>query len=196
MSKTMKEIVCEKIYGMDYQRLKEQLDPLRAEGKTVVMCSGTFDLCHPGHMNMINAAKDHGDILVVAVKSKRAAAKKKLFPPVISEEDRLYAVANMMAVDYVIMVDFEPFRPVHFILDNTSSHEWLNMFEPAVSVIRPDIFVHEENPEIVHARAQLFEKYDIKGVIQQRTKGVSTTQIIDTIKTQVLIENQRLLQGK
>lgn len=66
-----------KIYGKNYSELAELLKKEREVGKTVVMASGTFDLFHVGHMRMLAAAKNMGDILVVVVKSDRAAALKK-----------------------------------------------------------------------------------------------------------------------
>ena len=41
------------------------------------------------------------------------------------------------------------------------------------------------------ARKELFEAYNIKGVIQPRTEGISTTEIIDKIKTRLLLKMQK-----
>ena len=179
------------IFKTDYLSLNSILIPEREAGKRIVMCSGTFDLFHVGHMRMLTAAKEKGDILVVAVKSDKAAALKKEEPPVMDEEVRMETVANCISADYVIMVDYDTRRPVNFDFENTSSFEWLNMFEPAVKVIKPDCFVHEDNPKIAKARKMLFSKYDIQGIINPRTEGISTTQIIDTIKTRLLKKMQK-----
>ena len=189
---SINESINKKIYGYDYARLAMDLEEARKEGKKIVMSSGTFDLFHIGHMRMLNAAKSFGDILIVAVKSDRAAALKKEDPPVIDEKNRMETVANCISSDYVIMVDYDINHWAKgYSIDNTSSFEWLTMFDPAVEMIKPDIFVHEDNPVIVKARQQLFNRHGVEGIIQPRTPGISTTQLIDTIKTRLLISMQR-----
>lgn len=179
-----------KIYGTEYERLVDKLTNKRNQGKKIVMASGTFDLFHLGHMRMLAAAKEKGDILVVAVKSDRAASLKKEDPPVLNERIRMETIANCISADYVIMADYDAHRPVQFVFDNVSSFEWLNMFTPIISAIRPDYFMHEDNPVLTDARQQLFSAYEVKGIIQPRTEGISTTEIIDKIKTRLLLKMQ------
>ena len=181
----------DRIFGMDYKALSTHLEEERKTGKRVVMCSGTFDLFHIGHMRMLAAAKKKGDILIVAVKSDRAAALKKEDPPVLDQNIRMETIANCISADYVVLVDYDSHRQVNFDFKNVSSFQWLNMYEPAVSIIRPDVFVHEDNPTIADARKQLFSKYSVQGVINPRTEGISTTEIIDKIKTRLLLKMQK-----
>ena len=42
-------------------------DRLKAEGKTIVLCHGVFDLLHYGHIEHLTDAKQQGDVLVVSV---------------------------------------------------------------------------------------------------------------------------------
>lgn len=179
------------IYGTDYEGIKNVLAEERAQGKTVVMASGTFDLFHVGHMRMLAAAKKQGDILVVVVKSDRAAALKKEDPPVLNEGIRMETIANCISADYVIMADYDPLRFVPFTFENTPSYEWLNIFTPVVNALKPDVFVHEDNIAIRNARIQLFEKYKVKSIVQPRMEGISTTDIIDKIKTRLLLKMQQ-----
>ena len=180
-----------KIFGADYDGLSAVLEKEREEGKKIVMCSGTFDLFHIGHMRMLAAAKTKGDILIVAVKSDRAAALKKEDPPVMNQDYRMETIANCISADYVTLVDYDPYRPVPYHFENTSQYEWLNMFIPCLDKLRPDIFVHENNLLIVDARRQLFDQYNVQGIIQDRTEGISTTDIIDKIKTRLLIKMRK-----
>ena len=179
------------IYGMDYVKLVNVLEEERKQGKKVVMASGTFDLFHLGHMRMLAAAKEKGDILVVAVKSDRAAALKKEDPPVLNQEIRMETIANCISADYVIMADYDPLRSVPFTFENTPSYEWLNIFAPVLETLKPDIFVHEDNPVIKAARKEMFEKCNVKGIVHPRTEGISTTEIIDKIKTRLLLKIQK-----
>ncbi|MBR3002670.1 MAG: adenylyltransferase/cytidyltransferase family protein [Clostridia bacterium] len=180
-----------KVFGEDYFELSKVLNPLRDDGKKVVMCSGTFDLLHLGHMRLLAAAKTHGDILVAVVKSDNAATLKKEDPPVLNQVIRMETVSCVESVDFVIMADYDIRRMVDFKFENSSAFQWLNMFSPVVEAVRPDIFVHEDNPFLVDARRQLFDRYGVHGVIQPRTEGISTTEIIDKIKTRLLQQMQR-----
>lgn len=179
------------IYGTDYEKLKDVLEEERKKGKKVVMASGTFDLFHLGHMRMLSAAREQGDILVVAVKSDRAASLKKEDPPVLNQRTRMETIAYCISVDYVVLSDYDPFREVAFNFENTPSYEWLNIFAPVIATIKPDVFVHEDNPAIREARKELFEEYNVKGVVYPRTEGISTTRIIDKITTRVLRRMQK-----
>ena len=40
---------------------------LRAQGKRVVLCHGTFDLMHTGHIRYLQRAKQEGDVLLVTL---------------------------------------------------------------------------------------------------------------------------------
>lgn len=180
-----------KIYKTDYEGLSTEILQKRQQGKKVVMASGTFDLFHLGHVRLLIAAKQKGDILIVAVKSDKAAGLKKEDPPVLDEEIRMETIANFMLADYVIMADYDPQRIIQHEFDNVSSYEWMNMFDPIIKVIRPDVFMHEDNPVLVNARQKLFSTYGVKGIIQPRTQGISTTEIIDKIKTRYLMQMQK-----
>ncbi|MBO5005309.1 MAG: adenylyltransferase/cytidyltransferase family protein [Clostridia bacterium] len=179
-----------RVFGEDYATLFGILKECRKD-KKVVMASGTFDLFHIGHMRMLEAAKEQGDILVVAVKSDRAAALKKEDPPVLNQSIRMETIANCIWADYVVLADYNPYRQVPFSFANESAYQWLNMFAPVVEGIRPDVFVHEDNPLLREARRQLFSCYNVSGYIQPRTDGISTTEIIDRIRTRLLQQMQR-----
>ena len=109
------------IFETHYDLLSDYISQERASGKRIVMCSGTFDLLHLGHMRLFSAAKKQGDILIVAVKSDRAASLKKEDPPVINESNRMETVANIVSVDYVVLADYVANRHVPFPFENTYS---------------------------------------------------------------------------
>ena len=67
-----------------------------------VLCTGTFDILHPGHLNYFEQAKKHGDYLIVVVARDSSAIKegKKLK---FSENERLARVAEQKIVDKAIL---------------------------------------------------------------------------------------------
>ncbi|MBR9683361.1 adenylyltransferase/cytidyltransferase family protein [Candidatus Woesearchaeota archaeon] len=69
---------------------------------TSVMCFGTFDILHLGHLNYFQQAKKFGDHLIVVIardKTKESQNKKIHF----SEEERLKMVQNLKIVDEAVL---------------------------------------------------------------------------------------------
>ena len=63
---------------LDINILKKKIDRIKKTGKTVVMCHGTFDLVHPGHIRHLHHAKEKADILIVSVTGDNFVTKKTL----------------------------------------------------------------------------------------------------------------------
>ena len=70
----------------------------------VVFTNGVFDLLHPGHVDVLAAARRCGDALVVGLNSD-ASVKRLKGPqrPVRSEAERAYVLAALEAVDAVVV---------------------------------------------------------------------------------------------
>ncbi len=67
-----------------------------------VMCFGTFDLLHLGHLNYFRQAKQYGDYLIVVIardKTKQDQGKKTLF----TEDERLELIASQKSVDEAVL---------------------------------------------------------------------------------------------
>jgi rfaE bifunctional protein nucleotidyltransferase chain/domain len=73
---------------------------LRAEGKRVVLCHGTFDLMHTGHIRYLQRAKQEGDVLFVTVTGD-AYVNKGPGRPVFTEHLRAENLAALACVDFV-----------------------------------------------------------------------------------------------
>jgi len=147
-------------------------------GKTVVLATGTFDLFHYDHLRFLKEAKKQGDILVVAVKSNQCAALKGKNRPIIDEMQRMAIVDAIQYVDYVVLVNYGQSQIPY---DNQKQQQWLCMFEKVVELLRPDILYHEDNSLLQTARERIFQKYHIKGVVRERGKIISTSEIIEKV---------------
>jgi len=66
----------------------------------VVLCGGTFDIIHPGHLLTLEGAKRLGDILVIVVATDETAEKNRGRKPYNSEEKRLQLVNSLRIVDF------------------------------------------------------------------------------------------------
>jgi glycerol-3-phosphate cytidylyltransferase/FAD synthetase len=65
------ECIANKLVNEDRKTLTE----LGRTSLKVVLAGGVFDIIHPGHIHTLNAAKDLGDILVVAIATDKTAEK-------------------------------------------------------------------------------------------------------------------------
>ena len=80
----------------------------------VVFTNGVFDLLHPGHVDVLVAARRTGDALVVGLNAD-ASVKRLKGPerPVRTEAERAYVLAALAAVDAVVV--FEQDTPLELI---------------------------------------------------------------------------------
>jgi len=85
---------------LDLAHLAATLHALKAQGDTIVLCHGCFDLMHPGHIKYFQAAKEMGDILVVTVTPDRYVDKGP-GRPVFDETLRAESIAALACVDFV-----------------------------------------------------------------------------------------------
>jgi rfaE bifunctional protein kinase chain/domain len=74
--------------------------------KRVIMCHGTFDIVHPGHIRHLIYAKSKADVLVASLTGDKHIAKAN-FRPYVPEQLRAMNLAVLDMVDYVI-IDSEP----------------------------------------------------------------------------------------
>lgn len=94
----------------DYRRkikTKEELRRIigdRPRDKSVIMCHGTFDLVHPGHIRHLMYAKSKAEILVASLTCD-AFVSKADYRPFVPEQLRAMNLAALEVVDFVITDD-------------------------------------------------------------------------------------------
>jgi rfaE bifunctional protein nucleotidyltransferase chain/domain len=75
-------------------------------GQSVVLANGCFDVMHVGHVRYLEGAREHGDVLVVAVNGDASVRRLKgEGRPVMPAGERAELVASLRAVDYVLLFD-------------------------------------------------------------------------------------------
>ncbi len=76
----------------------------RGEGRKVVFTNGCFDLLHRGHVDLLEAARALGDVLVVGVNDDDSVRRLKgADRPWVVAEDRARVLAALRAVDRVVV---------------------------------------------------------------------------------------------
>ncbi len=81
----------------------------RSVAGTLVFTNGVFDLLHPGHVELLEAARREGEALVVGVNSDASVRRlgKGEARPVAAEHARARVLAGLAAVDCVVLFDEE-----------------------------------------------------------------------------------------
>jgi choline-phosphate cytidylyltransferase/glycerol-3-phosphate cytidylyltransferase len=129
-----------------------------------VITFGTYDIFHVGHVNIIERAKLHGDHLIVGVSSDKLNISKKGRPPVYCEDDRQHIIRSMRCVDEVFL------------------EESLELKADYIKYYNADILVMGDDWQ-----GKFDHLNDICEVIYlPRTPSVSTTEIIEVVKTKRL----------
>lgn len=122
------------------EQLQEALGP-RPREKKVIMCHGTFDVVHPGHVRHLLYAKTKADVVIASLTADEHI-KKGNMRPYVPEALRAMNLAALEMVDYVV-VDRDP-TPLRNL-----------------ALIQPDYFAkgYEYNAGAVHPKTQ--EEIDV-----------------------------------
>jgi rfaE bifunctional protein nucleotidyltransferase chain/domain len=91
---------------VDAAALERFVHDARAAGKRIVFTNGVFDLLHPGHVRYLQAARAHGDLLIVGLNSD-ASVRRNKGPerPINPEDERAEVLAALACVDAVSIFD-------------------------------------------------------------------------------------------
>jgi len=136
-------------------------------GKKIVFTNGCFDILHSGHAQYLLEAGTLGDRLIVALNSDDSVKRLKgNNRPINTVEDRMAVISSLKSVDWVISFDSD--TP-----------------ESLLKELQPDIVVKGGDYKIDEVvGADIVKAYGGEIKILSLQQGVSTTNIIDSIKTQ------------
>ncbi|HKY99062.1 MAG TPA: D-glycero-beta-D-manno-heptose 1-phosphate adenylyltransferase [Gemmatimonadaceae bacterium] len=131
----------------------------------VVFTNGVFDLLHPGHVDLLTAARARGEAMIVGVNTD-ASVKRLKGParPIRSEAERVYVLAALEAVDCVVLFDQD--TPLEL-----------------VRALRPDVIVKggDYSEETIVGAGEV-RSWGGEVVVIPLTPGQSTTSIIEKLK--------------
>lgn len=146
----------------------EDLKPLgesrRRSQQIVIWTNGVFDLLHTGHVRSLQAARKHGDCLVVGINSDASVRRLKPGRPILPERDRAEMLAALACVDYVV------------IFSSPDPCECLEL-------LRPDVLCKgAEYRDRVVSGAELVLGYGGRVEMLPMVAGASTTEVIERCK--------------
>jgi D-beta-D-heptose 7-phosphate kinase/D-beta-D-heptose 1-phosphate adenosyltransferase len=95
--------------GSKVRRLGEAIAWRTRQMGPVVFTNGVFDLVHPGHVELLEAARREGAALMVGLNSDASVRRlgKGTDRPLVPEAARARVLAGLAAVDCVILFDEE-----------------------------------------------------------------------------------------
>jgi rfaE bifunctional protein nucleotidyltransferase chain/domain len=142
-------------------RLLKIRESCRQSGLSVTWTSGIFDLLHAGHVRMLQAARRHGNVLVVGVNDDASAARLKgPGRPVHPLGERIEVLAALECVSHVVAFDGDAVA----LLDQ----------------LRPDVFCKcsTSEPSALEAEAAVVRGYGGRVVVFPPLADISTTEIL------------------
>jgi D-beta-D-heptose 7-phosphate kinase/D-beta-D-heptose 1-phosphate adenosyltransferase len=130
----------------------------RRNGNRIVFTNGCFDVLHAGHVQLLQAAKALGDLLIVGLNSDSSVSRLKGDSrPVNSQEQRAAVLAALECVDAVVVFDGEPTE--------------------LIERIRPDVLVKGED---YRGREISGAEFAGEVALLPLAEGVSTTRILES----------------
>ena len=99
----------------DWDLANNQINQWKEAGCTIVFTNGCFDIIHRGHIELLSAAKEKGDRLIVGLNGDQSVKRLKGNDrPIQPVEDRAMILDAIESVDMV--VGFEEDTPAEMIL--------------------------------------------------------------------------------
>lgn len=155
-----------KKFGIDSYNYKVENNRINKKPQLKIgYLSGTFDLFHIGHLNLLKKAKEYCDYLVVGVHKDASHKNKETYIPF---EERLEIVKNIKYVDKVIQ----------------SMKEDSQVYD----LIKYDfLFVGSDykGTERFNKYEEYFEEKDVEIIYFPYTKGTSSTQLRNAIEKNI-----------
>ena len=92
---------------ISHSSLAKKIELFHQKGKKIGLCTGSFDLLHPGHVAHLSSAKKQCDILVVSIATDafNDGTHNTSGRPLFSQEVRAFAVSQLKTVDFVTICE-------------------------------------------------------------------------------------------
>lgn len=147
----------------DIFELEKLIRKYEREGKTVLMTNGCFDIIHAGHITLLENAKKHCDVLIVAINSDKSVRELKgENRPFNNEGHRAYVLSMIKGVDYV------------YIFDELT-------FERTLEILKPKKYAKGQDyslDKINQNERKIIESYGGEIIIIQHPVKITTTDIL------------------
>jgi rfaE bifunctional protein nucleotidyltransferase chain/domain len=150
---------------LDAAGLERYVRDARAAGRTIAFTNGVFDILHPGHLRYLQAARSHGDLLIVGLNSDASVRRNKgPSRPINPQDERAEVLAALACVDAVSIFD-----------DDTPAD--------IIRRVQPDVLVKGADwPADQIVGRDTVEARGGKVILEPVEQGYATTGIIEKIR--------------
>jgi rfaE bifunctional protein nucleotidyltransferase chain/domain len=151
---------------LDADALAAFVREARAAGKRIVFTNGVFDILHPGHLRYLEAARRHGDVLIVGLNADASVRRNKgPARPINPEAERAEVLEALACVDAVSIFDED--TPADII-----------------QRVQPDILVKGADwPADQIVGRDTVEARGGRVILEPVEQGYSTTDLIDRVRS-------------
>lgn len=163
-AKNFKQAAVEKLVEPD--SIESFCDAIRAQCKSIVTINGSFDLLHPGHLEMLYQARLQGDFFLVLLNTDESIKQYKgPNRPINSLEERKLNMAALWMVDAISW--FSEVNPIDIL-----------------GKIRPDVHVNG---------SEYGENCIEKDVVESGSGRIHVVQLVEGFSSSNLIERIQAL---
>ena len=143
----------------------------KREGKTVVFTNGCYDVLHPGHIRLLEAARSMGDLLILALNTDASVRRLKgPSRPILDQDQRAELASALAAVDAVAFFDEDTPREL-------------------IAAVLPDILIKGADWSHFIAGREEVEAAGGRVLTVPLEPGYSTTNIVDEILARIAVPN-------
>jgi len=143
----------------NYEDLKSAVEMLKRAGYRIVLTQGVYDLIHEGHALYLEAARKHGDILIVGVDSDQLTKLRKgPNRPIVPQKERIKMLVHLRHVDIVTI------REAHHGIGDL------------IRLVQPDVLISSESTkDFTRDQVNEYEEHCGKIVVLPPQATTSTT---------------------
>jgi cytidyltransferase-like protein len=131
---------------------KSDFKSSEATGRKRVIVTGCYDWFHSGHVRFFEEAATHGDLYVVVGHDANIRLLKGEGRPLFPQDERRYLTGSIRFVKQSLV---------------SSGNGWLDA-EPEIKIIKPDIYVVNEDGDVAEKR-EYCHQHGIEYLVLKRT---------------------------
>ena len=179
------DLASKKLFSHKIKTVQEIRDAIGARPREhkIIMCHGTFDVVHPGHIRHMLYAKTKADVLIASLTADKHITKGNM-RPYVPEDLRAFNLAALEMVDFVV-IDHEP-TPLNNL-----------------AILQPDFFAkgYEYTAGAVHPKTQeeveVLDSYGGEMIFTPGDIVYSSSALIELAPPSIAIEKlMTLMEGE